>query len=182
MECMIELIKWLLEDVMAPILIALFTVWLTEKYGKEKEKRDRKAQLQYQYLEKLLDEMNSLDKKLYEYANLTDTCLGKHDPEERLEMANEVQRLASGINVYLIAMETSLKPACLALGIGIDVESIHEEVGHYVDEVHDLFEQYLWKTSTVEANEKINVLTEEVHKKMERYNRCVADEINKLLA
>ena len=92
-----------------------------------------------------------------------------------------MQRLGSGLNVYLIAMEASLKPTCLALGIGVDIESIHEEVGHYVDEVHALFKQYLRKASTVEANEKINVLTKDVHKKIERYNKCIADEINKLL-
>lgn len=62
MQCVVEVMKWFFEDVLAPILIALFTVWLTEKYGKEKEKRDRKVQLQYQYLEKILDEVNLLDK------------------------------------------------------------------------------------------------------------------------
>ena len=93
MQCVVEVMKWFFEDVMAPILIALFTVWLTEKHGKEKEKRDRKAQLQYQYLERLLDEMNSLDKKLYEYSNLTDTCLQKNDPEERFKMANDGARI-----------------------------------------------------------------------------------------
>lgn len=181
MQCVVEVMKWFFEDVIAPILIALFTVWLTEKYGKEKEKRDRKAQLQYQYLEKILDEVNLLDKKLFEYSRNIEICLSKHDPEKRFAIANEIQERTSEINVYLLAMESSLQPVSMELDVGIDIKIIHTEVGNYVTNMHKLFDDFLCKASTEEALEKNNILTIEIHKKIAEYNNCIAAKMNKLL-
>lgn len=181
MQCVVELIQWLLEKVMVPILIALFTVQMTEKYNKKKERRDRKAQLQYQYLEKILDEVNWLDKKLFEYSRNIDICLSKRDPEKRFTLVNDIQAETSEINVYLLAMESSLQPVSMELGVGIDIKFLHTEVGNYVKEMHNLFDDFLSKESMEETLEKNNTLTIEIHKKIAEYNKYIAEKMNKLL-
>ena len=182
MQCVVEVMKWFFEDVLAPILIALFTVWLTEKYGKEKEKRDRKVQLQYQYLEKILDEVNLLDKKLFEYSRNIEICLSKHDPEKRYAIANEIQERTSEINVYLLAMESSLQPVSMELDVGIDIKILHTEVGNYVTDMQKIL------AGTLEGYRDGVILlglnhgeTIEIHKKIAEYNNYIATKMNKLL-
>lgn len=181
MQCVTSFIQWILEKVMVPILIALFTVQMTEKYNKKKERRDRKSQLQYQYLEKILDEVNWLNKKLFEYRRNIDSCLSKHDIEKRLDIVDSIQEQTSEINIYLLAMESSLQPVSMELDGGIDIKILHTEVGNYVREMHKLFDDFLCKASTEEALEKNNTLTIEIHKKIAEYNKHIAAKMNKLL-
>lgn len=181
MQCVTSFIQWILEKVMVPILIALFTVQMTEKYNKKKERRDRKSQLQYQYLEKILDEVNWLNKKLFEYRRNIDSCLSKHDIEKRLDIVDSIQEQTSEINIYLLAMESSLQPVSMELDVGIDIKILHTEVGNYVREMHKLFDDFLCKASTEEALEKNNTLTIEIHKKIAEYNKHIAAKMNKLL-
>lgn len=169
------------QEVVISMVTVIITISVTEYFNKKKALEDRKAQLRYKYLTESLELLNKLEVELLEYTRLLDSSLSKVNPEKRRESANEITEKASFINENVFVVCGSQMQIDNAIGIDLDLESLHRNIGQYVDTTYKLYKEYLCIPDTTEFTSEVTKLEKELQHNIGKCVEYIASEISKLL-
>lgn len=169
------------QEVIVSLATVLLTLFGTEWFSKKKTLEDRRVQLQYQFLTQSLELLNRLDIELYAYTREAGNCLRRKIIIERKPEADEIIGRASLINESMLAICTSQKQINNSIGIDLDLQSLQNSVGGYVDDVNGLLKKYIRNPDTSGFFEGVAPLEKKVHESVGKCSRYIANEISEIL-
>lgn len=138
----IDLLLELFKGIM-PTIVALLAIFLNNSFNEKRELMHRKKEMEFEYLEKVLNWLHEVKNFAFEASRAFNNALSIRDPKKRIKKCNEAIKIISKMNTSVASWNDTYNDMTKTLGYDLKLDEFKQSINNYSKKLWEIENKYI---------------------------------------